>query len=159
MVHKNMLGQMIKTALPISSILASVSSCKTQGKGHWWINLSSLASQRTMLLKLLWNFNIFCFIFQSDERKKKRLMHRPLQIQFQPMFIPQSSSPTFHGYSSFSTPLTLGTLHQRSSAAVRKESGMNATSTVLSFNNLPQCIKPQDFMLLIKIFMYPSEHN
>lgn len=159
MVHKNTLGQMIKTAVPISSILSSVSSCKTQGKGHWWINLSSLASQRSMLLKLLWNFTIFCFIFQSDERKKKQMMHRPLQIQFQPMFILQPSLPTFHGYSSFSTPLTLETLHRCFSAAARKESGMNATSTVLSFNNLPQCKKPQDFMLLIKIFMYPSEHN
>lgn len=58
-------------------------------------------------------FNIFCFIFQPDERKKKKRqrMHRPLKIQFQPIFTLQSSSPTFYGYFSFSTPLTLDTLH------------------------------------------------
>lgn len=114
-----------------------------------------------MALKMLIDFYTFFLFLNQMEEKKRQLMHRPLKIQFQPIFTLQSSSPSFYGYFSFSTPLTLDTLrvYSYSSAAVGNESVMNATSTFLYFNNLPQCIKPQDFVSLITIFICPSEQN
>lgn len=108
-------------------------------------------------------YRFLCLLsdFWTRWKKKRQLMHRPLKIQFQPIFTLQSSTPTFYGYFSFSTPLTLDTLrvHLHPSAAVGNETVMNGTSTFLYFNNLPQCIKPQDFVSLINIFIYPSEQN